>query len=135
MPRAAVTEALGSGPSRVRVADSKSAVIGADDLILEPPLLHLYRYLREAGCRADRGGSGVTIDRLVPVENADAPELLDHGQTERGSIERGNAIRELLPPPRCLFVAEIGNDELAETPEQMEVGRAQVRNDLPQNGE
>ena len=49
MPRAAVTKALGSGPSRVRVADSKSAVIGADDLILEPPLLHLYRYLREAG--------------------------------------------------------------------------------------
>jgi hypothetical protein len=49
MPRAAVTEALGSGPSRVHIADSKSAVIGADDLILEPPLLHLYRYLREAG--------------------------------------------------------------------------------------
>ena len=40
---------LGSGPSRVRFADSKSAVIGADDLILEPPLHHLYRYLREAG--------------------------------------------------------------------------------------
>src|SRR5207248_6982395 len=83
----------------------------------------------------DRGGSGVTIDRLVPVENADAPELLDHGQTEHDSVERVNAVRELLPPPRCLFVAEIGNDELAETPEQMEVGRAQVRNDLPQNGE
>ncbi len=49
MPRAAVTEALGSGPSRVRIADSKSAVVGADDLILEPPLHHLYRYLREAG--------------------------------------------------------------------------------------
>src|SRR5256885_1868949 len=49
MPRAAVTEVLGSGPSRVRIADSRSAVVGADDLILEPPLHHLYRYLREAG--------------------------------------------------------------------------------------
>lgn len=49
MPRAAVSKALGSSPSRVRVADSKSAAVGADDLILEPPLHHLYRYLREAG--------------------------------------------------------------------------------------
>ena len=49
MPRAAVSEALGSGLGRVRIADSKSAVVAADDLIVEPPLQHLYRYLREAG--------------------------------------------------------------------------------------
>jgi len=55
MPRAAVTEALGSGPNRVRIADSKSALVGADDLILEPPSHHLYRYLRDTG-------------RVVPIE-------------------------------------------------------------------
>ena len=49
MPRAAVTEALGSAPSRVSVADSKSGLVGADDLVLEPPLHHLFRYLRDAG--------------------------------------------------------------------------------------
>ena len=47
--------------------------------------LALPPHVREHGVRSS--------DRFVPVENADAPELLDHGQTERDSVERVNAVR------------------------------------------
>jgi hypothetical protein len=54
MPRDAVETALdarpaASGERKVRVRDDAAAMIGADDLILTPPVNHLYRYLREAG--------------------------------------------------------------------------------------
>jgi hypothetical protein len=56
MPRDAVETALGAGPAasssaerKVRVRDGAGAMIGADDLILTPPIDHLYRFLREAG--------------------------------------------------------------------------------------
>jgi hypothetical protein len=55
MPRDAVEQALGAGPAsspagrKVRVRDDAGPMIGADDLILTPPIDHLYRFLREAG--------------------------------------------------------------------------------------
>jgi hypothetical protein len=65
----------------------------------------------------------------VPEEDADASELLDHGQAERDPVERVNAVREPSPPPGRLLVAQIGNDEFAQAPQEMEMGRAQVRNE------
>ena len=55
MPRDAVTKALGAVAEKIRLPDPPPAMITADDLILTPPLNHLYRYLREAG-------------RVVPIE-------------------------------------------------------------------
>jgi hypothetical protein len=56
MPREAVVAALGSGAAtKLGVMNSSSAMIGADDLVVPAPLVHLYRYLREAG-------------RVVPIE-------------------------------------------------------------------
>jgi hypothetical protein len=51
MPRDAVTKSLtaGANTDRVRLVDSASTLVGADDLVLTPPSVHLYRYLREAG--------------------------------------------------------------------------------------
>ncbi|HEY7088592.1 MAG TPA: hypothetical protein VH518_10920 [Tepidisphaeraceae bacterium] len=51
MPRDAVIKAIGSAdPSgKVRVPESSNLLISSDDLVLAPPLNHLYRYLREAG--------------------------------------------------------------------------------------
>jgi hypothetical protein len=54
MPRDAVEKARAAGPTApnertVRLRDPEAAMIGADDLILSPPVDHLYRYLREAG--------------------------------------------------------------------------------------
>ena len=50
MPHDAVVQTLHYGVSsgKVRVPDGL-ALIGSDDLVLAPPLNHLYRYLREAG--------------------------------------------------------------------------------------
>jgi hypothetical protein len=53
MPREVVEKALAAGPigdeRHVRLRASDSPLIGADDLILTPPVNHLYRYLRESG--------------------------------------------------------------------------------------
>jgi hypothetical protein len=52
MPREAVARALAAVPgaeSKVRLADASSPLIGGDDLLLAPPVNHLYRYLRESG--------------------------------------------------------------------------------------
>jgi len=47
MPREALMHALEPHSTRCRIADSAGELITADDLILEPPANHLYRYLRE----------------------------------------------------------------------------------------
>jgi hypothetical protein len=49
MPRDAVVAALGSSGGKVFLPDPPPALVGADDLLLAPPVNHLYRYLREAG--------------------------------------------------------------------------------------
>jgi len=56
MPREAVATALATGPAKDKVrlpesppASSSSSLIGADGLLLSPPVSHLYRYLRESG--------------------------------------------------------------------------------------
>jgi hypothetical protein len=54
MPREAVEKARAAGPtapeeSKVRLRDPEAPMISADDLILAPPVDHLFRYLREAG--------------------------------------------------------------------------------------
>jgi hypothetical protein len=55
MPREAVHKALrarpgaGTAAGNVCLPDSAADLIGADDLVLAPPVNHLYRYLREAG--------------------------------------------------------------------------------------
>src|SRR2546426_2832140 len=56
MPRAAVTEALGSGPSRVRIPDSKSPVVGADDLFSNRPCITSTATCvkRDGSCRSRR---------------------------------------------------------------------------------
>jgi hypothetical protein len=50
MPREAVVQLLGPAASagKVRIPEGMP-LIGCDDLVLAPPLNHLYRYLREAG--------------------------------------------------------------------------------------
>jgi hypothetical protein len=62
MPRAAVITALGVGAEAVRVGvtDTSSPLIGVDDLVVPPPLNHLYHYLRAAG-------------RIVPIEPLSIP--------------------------------------------------------------
>ena len=40
---------------KVRVPDSAETLVNSDDLIVSPPMNHLYRYLREAG-------------RIVPID-------------------------------------------------------------------
>jgi hypothetical protein len=53
MPRDAVEAALATGSEaaagKVRLRDAGAAMIGADDLVLAPPVDHLIRYLRAAG--------------------------------------------------------------------------------------
>jgi hypothetical protein len=49
MPRAVLTRALEPDATRCRVAPSTAPLVTCDDLILEPPANHLYRYLREGG--------------------------------------------------------------------------------------
>jgi hypothetical protein len=49
MPRETVVKALGPEADKVRPPDSTAPLIGADDLVLAPPVNHLYRYLRDAG--------------------------------------------------------------------------------------
>jgi hypothetical protein len=63
MPREAIISAIGAATDRVRVPDVAKAMISSDDLIVSPPMNHLYRYLREAG-------------RIVPIDPvaADANE-------------------------------------------------------------
>jgi hypothetical protein len=47
MPREALMRALEPHSTKCRVAVSAGPLITADDLILEPPASHLYRYLRD----------------------------------------------------------------------------------------
>lgn len=51
MPREAVIKTIGTETAKgnIRIADSATGLVHADDLILEPPSNHLYRYLRETG--------------------------------------------------------------------------------------
>jgi hypothetical protein len=53
MPRDAVEKALAAGSAgeqcHVSLRDTGSPLITADDLVLKPPVDHLYRYLRESG--------------------------------------------------------------------------------------
>jgi hypothetical protein len=49
MPREAVIKALGGAAGMVRPPDPAAPLVGADDLLLAPPVSHLYRYLRDAG--------------------------------------------------------------------------------------
>jgi hypothetical protein len=51
MPRDAVENAAGPAAQagKVRLRDPDAAMIGADDLVLSPPVDHLFRYLRAAG--------------------------------------------------------------------------------------
>jgi hypothetical protein len=53
MPREAVIKALSAGSAtdatKIRLPDSTAVLIGADDLVLAPPVNHLYHYLRDAG--------------------------------------------------------------------------------------
>jgi len=49
MPRQAIVSAIGDAADKVRVPDSTKALLNSDDLVVAPPMNHLYRYLREAG--------------------------------------------------------------------------------------
>lgn len=61
MPREAVIAALGTtAAEKLGVLGSSAPLIGADDLVAPSPLIHLYRYLREAG-------------RIVPISSAPQP--------------------------------------------------------------
>src|SRR5213079_1541796 len=50
MPRAAIISAIGAAAAdKVQIPDSTKTLISSDDLVIAPPMNHLYRYLREAG--------------------------------------------------------------------------------------
>jgi hypothetical protein len=55
MPRNAIIDAIGAATAKVRLPDSTKSLMNSDDLIISPPMNHLYRYLREAG-------------RVVPID-------------------------------------------------------------------
>ena len=55
MPREAIISAIGAASDRVRVPDLGKRLISSDELVVSPPMNHLYRYLREAG-------------RIVPID-------------------------------------------------------------------
>jgi hypothetical protein len=76
MPREAVAKALATGfaggRKNVRMPDSGTPLVGADDLILAPPVNHLYRYLREAG-------------HVVPLEPFDPSRPATETKTDRAA--------------------------------------------------
>jgi len=55
MPRDAIIKAIGGANDKVRLPDSTKSLLSSDDLLVSPPMNHLYRYLREAG-------------RIVPID-------------------------------------------------------------------
>ena len=55
MPRSAVMNVIASAAGKVLLPDSTRSLVSSDDLVVSPPLNHLYRYLREAG-------------RIVPID-------------------------------------------------------------------
>lgn len=55
MPRGAIIDAIGAATDKVRLPDSTQSLVNSDDLVISPPMNHLYRYLREAG-------------RVVPID-------------------------------------------------------------------
>jgi hypothetical protein len=55
MPRDAILNAIGAATDKVRLPDSTKSLVSSDDLVVAPPMNHLYRYLREAG-------------RIVPID-------------------------------------------------------------------